>query len=435
MSSTYDRRFVISLTDCPSARLKYVVLQREKGNEVLFWLSIKSDSLATWRRQLVSDESQTGVQYIDLVNHNIPGDAFRLNRNSKRLESRLYELGNLVETKRKALNKKGSPKQRKEFFASYKKIAVLKDEVISVDEWTSEICKLEQKLELAKQEIDNWKQKFHDLEKEKEKLFEEMLKEKDHYQSCKEESELMKKYIKQLENDQFKKVRGTPVPMITTTQARNRKLKELKTRAQKALHFCTLFGLELDYLKLKDPEGVQTYTVAFNAASSSPPLVSKSANSTPVVYNESDNCNCPSSSPATPRHGNSPVIAPIPSSSSSGTESPPNLPVDLQLQTINQTASQKDTQYSKLSEDDKARVESILYLIDKFEVGDEFIHELTMTVEGMPKSYLFKQCRNALNEDCIIKSTPGKAPGAQHSFSKLLAEQTQSMVCISALSS
>ena len=141
-----------------------------------------------------------------------------------------------------------------------------------------------------------------------------------------------------------KKLRGTPVPMITTTQARNRKLKELKTRAQKALHFCTLFGLELDYLKLKDPEGFQTYTVAFSAASSSPPLVSKSTSSTPLlVHNESDNCNCPSSSPATPPHGNLPVIAPIPSSSSSGTESPPNLPVDLQLQTINQTASQKDT--------------------------------------------------------------------------------------------
>ena len=70
-------------------------------------------------------------------------------------------------------------------------------------------------------------------------------------------------------------------------------------------------------------------------------------------------------------------------------------------------------------------MESILYLIDKFGAGDEFIHELTMTVEGMPKSYLFKQCRNALNENCIIKSTPGK----------VRAKQIQSMICISALSS
>ena len=129
--------------------------------------SIKSDSLATWRRQLVSDESQTGVQYIDLVNLNIPGDAFRLNRNSKRLESRLYELGNLVETKRKALNKKSSPKQRNEFFASYKKIAVLKDEVITVDEWTSEICKLEQKLGLQYKKWTTGSKNFMILKKKK----------------------------------------------------------------------------------------------------------------------------------------------------------------------------------------------------------------------------------------------------------------------------
>lgn len=65
-------------------------------------------------------------------------------------------------------------------------------------------------------------------------------------------------------------------------------------------------------------------------------------------------------------------------------------------------------------------VENILYLIDKFGVGDEFIHELSMVVDGMPKSYLIKQCRMDLNSGCIIKSTPGKAPGTQYSFKELL---------------
>lgn len=60
----------------------------------------------------------------------------------------MYELGNLAETEGKALNKKGSPNQRKELFPSYKTIAVLKDEVITVDEWTLEVCTLEQKLAL-----------------------------------------------------------------------------------------------------------------------------------------------------------------------------------------------------------------------------------------------------------------------------------------------
>ena len=121
--------------------------------------------------QLVSD-SQTCVRYIGLVNLNIPGNVFRLNRNSQRLESRLYELGNLAETKRKALNKEGSPNQRKEFYASdYTKIAVLKDEVITVDEWTSELCKLEQKLELENKKLTTGSKNFMIFKKRKRRYF------------------------------------------------------------------------------------------------------------------------------------------------------------------------------------------------------------------------------------------------------------------------
>ena len=88
-------------------------------------------------------------------------------------------------------------------------------------------------------------------------------------------------------------------------------------------------------------------------------------------------------------------------------------------------------QYSKLSDDDKAKVEGILYLIDKFGVGDEFMYELSMVVDGLPKSYLFKQCRTDLNMGCIITSTPGRAPGAQYSFKQLLADRVKHMVSTS----
>ena len=428
MSSTYDKSCIISFTDCPNTKLKYVLEQREKGSEVLFWLQIKSDALASWKKQLLNMQTRVG-RFIDMVNLNIPGNTLRLNPTSERLESRLYELGNLAEAKRKLLTKKGSPKQRKEFLASYKKISILAGEVITVDEWRSKIFNLEEKLGLAKEEINHWREKFHDLEKEKEQLFAEMLREKDLNLSSQEESELMKKYIRQLENDQFKKVRGTPIPDIKTSQARNRKIKELKTRAQKALLFCTLFGLELDLLKLKDPEGLKTYTVNLSEGDLPLDTESKSANRTFCVSTTSDNCSCQFSTSATLLRGNSPVLTSTNSSCSCATSIPLPTSIDgLQSQFTDQASNQKETQYSRLSKDDKARVESILYLIDKFGVGDEFIHELTMTVEGLPKSYLFKQCRNALNESCYIKSTPGKAPGAQHSFSKLLADQIQNMV-------
>ena len=43
-------------------------------------------------------------------------------------------------------------------------------------------------------------------------------------------------------------------------------------------------------------------------------------------------------------------------------------------------------------------METILFLMDKFAVGDAFIHELSMVVDSMPKSYLIKQRRNKLKK-------------------------------------
>jgi len=64
--------------------------------------------------------------------------------------------------------------------------------------------------------------------------------------------------------DNWRKVRGTAIPNLKTAQAKNKKLKELKTRAQKALYFRELFGLQLDCSRLKDPDSSKTYTVECN---------------------------------------------------------------------------------------------------------------------------------------------------------------------------
>jgi len=69
----------------------------------------------------------------------------------------------------------------------------------------------------------------------------------------------MKKFIKQLEKDQFTKVKGIAVPKMKTTPAQNMKLKEIKTRAQKVLHLSKLFGLTLNCLILKDPDSSKMY--------------------------------------------------------------------------------------------------------------------------------------------------------------------------------
>lgn len=86
--------------------------------------------------------------------------------------------------------------------------------------------------------------------------------------------------------------------------------------------------------------------------------------------------------------------------------------------------------YNGLSEGDKGKVEQILFLLDKFGVGDEFYHEVTMTKQGeeLPRSYLVKQLRSSLNTSCHISRTPGPAYGAQYSFEDFLVSRVACQV-------
>ena len=90
--------------------------------------------------------------------------------------------------------------------------------------------------------------------------------------------------------------------------------------------------------------------------------------------------------------------------------------------------SESSNGFDTLSEEEKSRVEKVLFLLDKFCVGDNFYHELTMVVDGLPKSYLVKQRRSQLNDICHITSTPGEAEGAQMSFNDLLKERIKDYV-------
>ena len=50
----------------------------------------------------------------------------------------------------------------------------------------------------------------------------------------------------------------------------------------------------------------------------------------------------------------------------------------------------------------------VFFELDKFGVGDEFVHELLMGVDDFPiESYLIKQCRPELNKQVKITTTPG----------------------------
>ena len=67
-------------------------------------------------------------------------------------------------------------------------------------------------------------------------------------------------------------------------------------------------------------------------------------------------------------------------------------------------------------------MEQILFLLEKFGVGDSFYHELSMSSAGvgaLSRSYLIKQRRYDLNNLCHVTPTPWEAEGAQISFHAL----------------
>ena len=143
--------------------------------------------------------------------------------------------------------------------------------MISVEKWEADLRSIQSKLEKAEEEICNWRRKYENLEKEKEKLVEEMLseiekdyaEEKERTRELSSENQQLNKYIASLENQNLGIHRGAGIPDLKIKQAQNRKLKQLKTRAQRAQDFVEIFGLDLQLLKLKDPNSTNSFSIDF----------------------------------------------------------------------------------------------------------------------------------------------------------------------------
>ena len=84
--------------------------------------------------------------------------------------------------------------------------------------------------------------------------------------------------------------------------------------------------------------------------------------------------------------------------------------------------------YEDLSQDDKDKIEQVLFLMDKFCMGDEVYHELTMFTESLPRSYLVKQSRAQLNKTYHIERTPGCHPGASLNFTSTLQDHVKELL-------
>lgn len=84
--------------------------------------------------------------------------------------------------------------------------------------------------------------------------------------------------------------------------------------------------------------------------------------------------------------------------------------------------SKKGRSYKDLTEEEKLKIEQVLFLLDKFCVCDKFYHEFSFLCDRLPKSYLIKQCRSNLNNLCHLVSL-GQYSGSQvNSVADLLKE-------------
>lgn len=89
-----------------------------------------------------------------------------------------------------------------------------------------------------------------------------------------------------------------------------------------------------------------------------------------------------------------------------------------------QTSTSKNNSKASGAQNKEATelLESILYILDKYSVGDAFYHELAMLNDGLPCSYLIKQCRKQMNLIYTVQKTP-PIPGAQLEFEIVLRDE------------
>ena len=131
MSDTYPASDpLVNICDPPESQLNYIKRQREAGFEVVLWLGIRQKALIKWYEMKQRAEE---FKYIDMPNGSIPANAFKIDRESKRIEDRLACHSAAAVSKRNQLNRKGSLAKRREHENSICRVAILKNDIISID--------------------------------------------------------------------------------------------------------------------------------------------------------------------------------------------------------------------------------------------------------------------------------------------------------------
>ena len=153
---------------------------------------------------------------MDLLNSIIPDGSVRFKQTSERIKERVRILCWRAFTTYKKLSSKGSIDRRTEHLNGFSKICILASDIVPAADMEQEIQtkkgelkEMEERLNNINLELEEWRQKFKNVEEEKQKLFDEMqeykLKNTDGLHarvSCIQfENESMKHYVRKLERE------------------------------------------------------------------------------------------------------------------------------------------------------------------------------------------------------------------------------------------
>ena len=92
------------------------------------------------------------------------------------------------------------------------------------------------------------------------------------------------------------------------------------------------------------------------------------------------------------------------------------------------TKAEKGSNYQNLMEEEKTQIKEVLCILDRFCVGDAAYHALCEEENGLPRSYMVKQCRADINSSFVITRTQGDLVGAQMSFKEELKRKLKEKV-------
>ena len=266
----FNEDYAVQFCSTPNNHLKYVAEQKSQtSEEVLCWLKLSNQFI------LVLDKIGDDKERINTLNSAIPASAFNISTSNVRIAKLLSRKCYLVRTKFVSLNKKGSKEARNAFKNGFISFSIKVGDIITAEEWSLELKKAQADIDCLSKELETWKSKYQDLEKEKETLFTEMKAEIEdktmesvkNIKCIEDENNQLKNYVRKLEKQELG-FKGLSMSELKTRQAKNRKLRELKT--QKALYFAELYGLQISSLGLKGIQDGILYTLEFSQGTTPP---------------------------------------------------------------------------------------------------------------------------------------------------------------------